>query len=179
MHRSYSQSNCILECSLNYAADNIVNEDFGNYTKYATTNAFSQFNFSLIENAFGHQILVETYIGLRLEKVKQWKNVSVALNLTRCIPWFYPVPDNSSIKMCDPWEAKAFQNLIGKVPPELCNHCLPDCNKNIFRASVSAAPFRICDHTNLGTRYGQKAFLFCWPIFLWKGHYLFSFVAST
>ena len=110
-------------------------------------------------------------IGLRLDKEKQWKNVLVALILTRCIPWFYPVPDNSSIKMCDPWEAKAFQNLIGKVPPELCNHCLPDCNKNIFRASVSAAPFRICDHTNLGTRYGQKAFLFCWHIFLWKGHY--------
>ena len=178
MHRSYSQSNCILECSLNYAADNIVNEDFGNYTKYAT-NVFSQFNFSLIENAFGHQILVETYkYWPSSGKSKIVKNVLVALNLTRCIPWFYPVPDNSSIKMCDPWEAKAFQNLIGKVPPELCNHCLPDCNKNIFRASVSAAPFRICDHTNLGTRYGQKSILILLTHFPME-RTLFSFVAST
>ena len=36
-------------------------------TQSMATNAFSQFNFSLIENAFGHQ---ETYIGLRLEKVE-------------------------------------------------------------------------------------------------------------
>ena len=40
-------------------------------TQSMATNAFSQFNFSLIENAFGHQILVETYVGHRLENVKQ------------------------------------------------------------------------------------------------------------
>ena len=29
-------------------------------------------------------------------------------------------------------------------------HCLPDCEETIYKASVSAAPFRDCDAKNFG-----------------------------
>ena len=53
--------------------------------------------------------------------------------------------------MCDPWESKVFQELMGSVPREYCEKCLPDCKDNIFEARVAGAAFRRCDHTNLGT----------------------------
>ena len=99
IHKIYSQSNCLLECSMDYASQNVPN---------------------------------------------------MGTNFSECIPWFYPVSDVES-KMCDPWEQKAFQELMGEVPTDLCERCLPDCVDNIFETKVTAAPFRKCDHTNLGT----------------------------
>ena len=99
MHKTYSQTNCLLECSLEYAAQNVARK---------------------------------------------------GTNFTECIPWFYPVNDGDN-RMCDPWEQKAFQELMGAVPTDLCDRCLPDCVDNIFETRVTAATFRKCDHTNLGT----------------------------
>ena len=39
---------------------------------------------------------------------------------------------------------------MSSTPEEECLSCLPDCSKTIYDASVSTAPFRQCDHTNLG-----------------------------
>ena len=36
---------------------------------------------------------------------------------------------------------------------DYCDHCLPDCTTTIYKASVTAAPFRHCDYKNLGTSY--------------------------
>ena len=71
-------------------------------------------------------------------------------NFTKCIPWFYPVNDEIEMKMCDPWEAKAFQEFMGTVPEEECKKCLPDCQGNIYDAKVTSTSFEKCDHTNLG-----------------------------
>ena len=97
MHQKYSQSNCILECNLNFALD-----------------------------------------MMKLE------------NETLCIPWFYPIPDNKVSQFCDPWDTVIFQDFMSSTPEEECLSCLPDCSKTIYDASVSTAPFRQCDHTNLG-----------------------------
>ena len=46
-------------------------------TQSMATNAFSQFNFSLIENAFGHQVLVETY--------KHWLSSGKSKTVKKCV----------------------------------------------------------------------------------------------
>ena len=53
--------------------------------------------------------------------------------------------------MCDPWEAKEFLDHADKIPDGTCDHCLPDCTATIYGATVSSAPFKPCDHTNLET----------------------------
>ena len=68
-------------------------------------------------------------------------------NFSKCIPWFYPI--ESEVKMCDPWEQKAFQKLTKTVKAK-CNHCLPDCDGSIFETKVTSAAFQRCDHTNIG-----------------------------
>ena len=39
---------------------------------------------------------------------------------------------------------------MAKMSTANCSHCLPDCNTTSYEASVSTAPIRYCDHTNLG-----------------------------
>ena len=98
-HQKYSQSNCVLECSMKYARKKMKEEN--------TT--------------------------------------------TLCTPWFYPISDAEISQFCDPWNTVEFQRLMASAPDEECSSCLPDCTKTIYEATVSAAPFRQCDHTNLGT----------------------------
>ena len=84
-------------------------------------------------------------------------NISSSLNNTKssnetigCAPWFYPATDEEYTNVCDPWETKRFQKYMTNVPDDECDHCLPDCTDTIYQSRVSAAPFRTCDHTNLG-----------------------------
>ena len=103
MHQHYSQSKCVLECSIKYAREAMVN-----------------------------------------------------LNKTvMCTPWFYPIADADIMnsQFCDPWDTLEFQRLMASAPDQQCSSCLPDCTKTIYEATVSAAPFRQCDHTNLGTSH--------------------------
>ena len=80
------------------------------------------------------------------------KNIALAgANFTECVPWFYPVEDKLNVRMCSPWEQKAFQDLMGTAPPGSCKDCLPDCNDNIFETHTSAAQLKRCDHTNFGS----------------------------
>ena len=67
-----------------------------------------------------------------------------------CAPWFYPSSDDVYSNVCDPWETKTFQTYVTNVPDNQCEECLPDCTDTIYQSRVSAAPFRDCDHTNLG-----------------------------
>ena len=85
-------------------------------------------------------------------------NVSSSYNFTRssnetvgCAPWFYPANDDEYTNVCDPWETKRFQKFMTNVPDGECTRCLPDCTDTIYQSRVSAAPFRDCDHTNLGS----------------------------
>jgi hypothetical protein len=68
-----------------------------------------------------------------------------------CAPWFYPATDEEYSNVCDPWETKTFQDFMTNVPDQECSYCLPDCTDTIYQSRVSAAPFRDCDHTNLGS----------------------------
>ena len=99
MHRDYSQSNCILECHVEYARKEIQK-------RYNNTNG--------------------------------------------CVPWFYPVNDNYVAHLCDPWQTRKFQEFMKSMPDDLCDYCYPDCDTTIYDSSISTAPFRACDHTNLG-----------------------------
>ena len=98
MHKNYSQSNCLLECFIQFARNKMQGEN-------------------------------ETQ---------------------KCTPWFYPVEDKYVTKMCDPWETKEFQKWISSAPDKRCSHCLTDCEGSIYGTRIYAAPFRPCDHTNLG-----------------------------
>ena len=71
----------------------------------------------------------------------------------RCVPWFYPVEDKYLHEICDPWKTTQFQNLLeeaSEVDGD-CKYCLPDCNATKYKTSISSAPFRICDRTNVAT----------------------------
>ena len=70
-----------------------------------------------------------------------------------CAPWFYPATDDQYTNICNPWETKEFQRYMTNVPGKECVTCLPDCTDTQYNARVSAAPFRGCDHTNLGTSH--------------------------
>ena len=70
--------------------------------------------------------------------------------LGSCAPWFYPVEDQYLHEICDPWRSERFQTLFKNVPGTACKHCLPDCSTTKYKSSISAAPFRSCDRTNLG-----------------------------
>ena len=102
MHKKYSRSNCVLECSISYARMMMKNETTGS-------------------------------------------NETVG-----CAPWFYPANDTEYSNVCNPWETKKFQDFMTNVPDDECDTCLSDCTDTIYQSRVSAAPFRDCDHTNLG-----------------------------
>ncbi len=67
-----------------------------------------------------------------------------------CIPWYFPVTDDSTGRMCDPWEAREFRQHMKNVPDGECEDCLPDCSSTLYTSMVTAAPFRRCDYKNLG-----------------------------
>ena len=66
------------------------------------------------------------------------------------LPFILIVSDEEA-KMCDPWETLEFINHTEQIPDDHCNKCLSDCNSTIYHVTVSSAPFKICDHTNLQT----------------------------
>ena len=70
----------------------------------------------------------------------------------RCVPWFYPVEDKYLYEVCDPWRTARFQYLLKEVSDidGDCKYCLPDCNTTKYKTSISSAPFRSCDRTNVG-----------------------------
>ena len=98
LHKQYSYSNCILECSLDYTIDTLSKTNDSN---------------------------------------------------GGCTPWFYPVRE-IKFGFCDPWQTKNFLSIMADIPTDLCLHCLPDCDTTMYDSSVSTAPIRFCDHTNLG-----------------------------
>ena len=100
VHQKYSQSNCLLECSIQYAR----------------------------------------------EMMRRNASVNAA-----CTPWYYPRTNNEYTNICKPQEAKEFNKFMTNVPEDKCLECLPDCTSTIYSSRVSAAPFRPCDHTNLGS----------------------------
>ena len=68
----------------------------------------------------------------------------------RCVPWFYPVEDKYLYEICDPWQTRQFQKMMKEVSEDQCKDCLPDCRSTKYKTSISSAPFKDCDRTNLG-----------------------------
>jgi hypothetical protein len=101
-HKTYSQTNCLLECMMLFAQSQLPN----------------------------------------------------VLNLTEsCIPWYLPFP-NSSVPMCDPWQAVEFEKqMADQIPKDQCSYCLPDCQNTIFRYSLTSLPFKGCDESNIGISF--------------------------
>lgn len=67
--------------------------------------------------------------------------VSIAMGTLGCHPWFFPSPDGT-INFCDPWQSREFLRLTGKVSKGACSHCISDCDSNLYKMSLSSAPFR-------------------------------------
>ena len=70
-----------------------------------------------------------------------------------CMPWYFPITNDSNARLCDPWEAREFRKIMSKIPVNNCSHCLPDCNATMYKASTTAAPIRRCDYKNLGVNF--------------------------
>ena len=68
----------------------------------------------------------------------------------RCIPWFYPVEDEYLFELCDPWQTNLFQTLMKELSDDKCSECLPDCTTTKYQTTITSAPFKECDRTNLG-----------------------------
>ena len=68
-----------------------------------------------------------------------------------CVPWFFPVKNDTSIKMCNPWNTQKFLEIIEKkIPKDECNYCLPDCATVKYDAVMTYANLRKCDRTTIG-----------------------------
>ena len=123
MHKSYSQSNCILECSMKYAREMMIKNQTDECSRYR------------IKNQTKHEYTESNHY----------------IEPKGCTPWFYPSTDEHFNNICDPWDTKLFQCYLSNVPDNECTDiCLPDCATTVYESSVTAAPFRGCDHTNLG-----------------------------
>ena len=68
----------------------------------------------------------------------------------RCVPWFYPVEDEYLHELCDPWQTVRFQKLLKAISDDECSGCLPDCISTKYKTTLSSAPLKHCDQTNLG-----------------------------
>ena len=68
-----------------------------------------------------------------------------------CTPWFYPVDDEHHSRMCNPWNTEKFLQIIeNQLPKDECKHCLADCETTEYETTISYAPLRKCDRTNVG-----------------------------
>ena len=67
-----------------------------------------------------------------------------------CVPWYFPKNDTSGLRLCNPWEAMDFREIMEKTPVSYYSHCLTDCNGFTYHATVTAAPFSRCDFKNIG-----------------------------
>ena len=57
-----------------------------------------------------------------------------------CVPWYLPQGPNSIL--CDPWTARHFSELMSSISMAgQCSHCLPDCERNAFLVTPTAAKF--------------------------------------
>ena len=66
-----------------------------------------------------------------------------------CTPWYFPRTERS-LRICDSFETFLFSTEMQNVPPNVIENCLPDCEGTDYSVSVTAAPFRRCDHKTLG-----------------------------
>ena len=68
-----------------------------------------------------------------------------------CVPWFYPVNNETSQKMCNPWNTRKFLEIMQKqIPKHHCEHCLPDCATTKYDTTMTYADLRKCDRTTIG-----------------------------
>ena len=58
---------------------------------------------------------------------------------------------DDELKLCDPWQTRNFTLHLEQTPDGHCDYCLPDCVSTIYESQVSSAPFKVCDHTNIGS----------------------------
>ena len=122
LHQSYSQSSCMFECEIEYAA------------KCLTTC-----------NKLGQTCECENHEDLRNNK---WKgNLS-----EKCVPWIFPFGAGNVKKMCNPWNTIKFKDILdNQIPRGLCEHCLSDCFTTKYDTSVSYAELLKCDGTTIGS----------------------------
>jgi len=76
-----------------------------------------------------------------------------AMNHTRnipCIPWFIPTVEKYP-KICNPWEAVKFVDIMSNVPQSKCPNCLPDCTVTVYKTLVTAVPLRNCSLASMKT----------------------------
>jgi hypothetical protein len=77
------------------------------------------------------------------EKVKE----TLRFN-TSCYPWYFPFVDDE-LQTCDPKTSNIFETLWQKSNRS-CDFCMPDCNTNVYKYSLSQEPIRSCDDFNVG-----------------------------
>ena len=121
MHHYYSQSNCIFECEIEFAAKCLT---WKSHCKQGQICDCKDHN--NLEN-----ILME--------------------NRTLCFPWYYPSTNEQLGELCDPWNTKKFRKILkNQIPKGLCRHCYPDCSRTKYETSLSYAEFEKCDDTTIG-----------------------------
>ena len=78
-------------------------------------------------------------------------NNATTKDKTVCLPWFYPSNNETSPKMCNPWNTQKFLEIMQKqIPQNQCQHCLPDCSTTKYSTTMTYANLRKCDRTNIG-----------------------------
>ena len=85
-------------------------------------------------------------------KVEYIRKKLLDKNGKHCIPWFYPRKNNTLYEICDPWTTWKFQEELKVVADNVtgCTGCLRDCSSTKYKSSITSAPFRKCDQTNIG-----------------------------
>ena len=79
------------------------------------------------------------------------KEMNLKYNIS-CIPWYLPTFEKYP-KICNPWEAVLFVEIMSNVPQKECPQCLPDCTVTIYTTLVTAVPLRNCSLKSMKTIY--------------------------
>ena len=68
-----------------------------------------------------------------------------------CTPWFYPAEDEKIKKFCNPWNIQKFQQIMdNQIPPNQCEHCLPDCNTTKYKTDIAYSGLHKCNVNSIG-----------------------------
>ena len=121
MHKFYSQSNCLLECRVNFA-------------RLCMSTCMEYEQECNCQNITIHQ---PGKNNNDIDDCVPWYfPVSDGWNSEMCNPW--------NIK-------KFQAIVDDMIPKHECDHCLPDCTTTVYDTSIAYAKFQKCDHTNIGT----------------------------
>ena len=69
-------------------------------------------------------------------------SITLASQLTGCVPWYLPRVPGSALPSCDPWTVIQFQSRVRTIDQAQCGHCLSDCDTVKLSVTTTSNKFK-------------------------------------